>query len=48
MDGLIARQAEHILADAQEVALDKSILVFERLPKTILAMNVSEQETGKW
>lgn len=26
MDGLITRQAEHILADAQEVALDKIFL----------------------
>lgn len=46
MDGLIARQVEQIVADAQEVALDKSIPVFERLTKTILAMNVSEQEDG--
>lgn len=46
MDGLIARQAEQIVADVQEVALDKSIPVFERLTKTILAMNVSGQENG--
>lgn len=46
MDGLIARQAEQIVAYAKEVAADKSIPVFERFTKTILALNVSEQEDG--
>lgn len=46
MDGLIARQVEQIVVDLQKVALDKNIPVFERLTKTILAMNVSGQENG--
>lgn len=46
MDGLVTRQVEQIVADIQEVALDKSIPVFERLTKTILTMNVSKPEHG--
>lgn len=46
MDGLIARQAEQIVAAAQKAAGDKSFSIPERLIRTILSLNVSEQEDG--
>lgn len=42
MDGLIARQMEHIIMAAKQIAEDKSIPVEERIVRTILSLNVSE------
>ncbi len=43
MDGMIVRQGEEILTAAKKAAFDKSLPVFERLTKVILALNVNER-----
>lgn len=43
MDGLIARQMETIVSAAREIADDKSIPIKERMVRTILSLNVSEE-----
>lgn len=46
MDGLIARQMETIVSAAQNLAEDKNIPVEERMVRTILSLNVSEDKDG--
>lgn len=46
MDALIERINVRVLSAAEEAASDKSIPVFERLLRAVLALNVSEQNTS--
>ncbi len=40
LDAMIARMADRLIADAAKVAEDRSMPLLERLPKTVLALNV--------
>ncbi|MDO5323410.1 MAG: TetR/AcrR family transcriptional regulator [Clostridia bacterium] len=40
LDAMIARMADRLIADAAKVAEDRSIPLLERLPRTVLALNV--------
>ncbi len=40
LDAMIARMADRLIAEAAKVAGDRSVPVLERLPKTVLALNV--------
>ena len=40
LDAMIARMADRLIAEAAKVAGDRSMPLLERLPKTVLALNV--------
>lgn len=47
MDALIKRYEEVILDNAEKIAKDKSIPVYERIAKVVMALNISDQGNGR-
>ena len=47
MDGIIERLGDKILENARKAAAEKDLPVFERLVKTIMAMNAGEAENTR-